>query len=81
MHIYSCHFFSGSKRLLTFILLELKVIGHCHQYRARPACTYVQFDQALYCWLTNFKFSTFDILKTDNGEFQKWMADYSILKI
>ena len=26
----------------------------CHQYRARPACTFVQSDQALYYWLTNF---------------------------
>ena len=27
----------------------------CHQYRARPACTSVQSDQTLYCWLINFK--------------------------
>ena len=27
----------------------------CHQYM--PGCTSVKFDQALYCWLTNFKFS------------------------
>ena len=32
----------------------------CYQYRARPACTYVQSDQTLNCWLTtgNLKFST-----------------------
>ena len=33
-----------------------KVISLCHQYWARPACTSVQADQALYCWLNNFKF-------------------------
>ena len=25
---------------------------------ARPACTSMQSDQALYCWLTKFKFSS-----------------------
>ena len=28
------------------------------QYRARPACTSMQTDQAQYCWLANLKFST-----------------------
>ena len=32
-----------------------KVSSLFHQHRARPACT---SDQALYCWLTNFKFSS-----------------------
>ena len=41
--------------ILTLILLELIVVGLCHQYRARPACTSVQSDQVLYCWLTNFQ--------------------------
>ena len=45
-----------SFHLLTLVLLEPKGIRLCHQYRARPACTSVQSDQALYCWLTNFKF-------------------------
>jgi hypothetical protein len=40
--------------MLTFNLLEPKVIGLCHQYRARPACTSVQSDHALYCWKCNF---------------------------
>ena len=44
------------KTHLTFVLLELKVISS-HQYRARPACTYVQSDNVLYYWLTNFKIS------------------------
>ena len=30
------------------IMLELKVISLCNQCRARPACTSVQSDQALY---------------------------------
>ena len=40
---------------LTLILPTPKVISLCYLYRARPACTSVQSDQALYCWLTNFK--------------------------
>ena len=32
--------------ILTLILLELKLICLC-QYRARPACTFIQSDQAL----------------------------------
>ena len=38
------------------------VISLCHQYRARPACTSVQSDQALYCWQIYFKFSSWNIL-------------------
>ena len=33
---------------LTLILLELKVVSLCHQYRVRPACTSVQSNQALH---------------------------------
>ena len=44
------------KILLTLILPTPKVISFCHQYRARPACTSVQSDQSLYCWLIIFKF-------------------------
>ena len=51
--------------LLSFLLRHLTLIPPTpkvnrlrHQYRARPACTSVQSDQALYCWLTNFKFSS-----------------------
>ena len=36
--LYACY--------LTTILLETKVLSFCHQYRARPACTYVQSDHA-----------------------------------
>ena len=40
---------------LTLILLKPKEISLCHQYRTRPACTSMQSEQALYCWLsTNF---------------------------
>ena len=31
----------------------------CYHYRARQACTSMQSDQALYCWLTIFKLSSF----------------------
>ena len=31
------------------------LLNFCHQNRARPACTSVLSDQALYCCLTNFK--------------------------
>ena len=44
--------------LLTLILPTPKMIVLCHQHRARPACTSVQSDQDLYCWLANFKFSS-----------------------
>ena len=46
--------FSDFHYYLNPYLLEAKVISLCHQYRARPAFTSVQSDQALYCWLTNF---------------------------
>ena len=36
-------------RYLTLILPTPKVISLCHRYRAKPACTSVQSDQALYC--------------------------------
>ena len=55
---------------LILILLETKVIGLGHQYRARSACTSVQSDQALYCWL--------EIPKNKNGQFQIWKMNYSI---
>ena len=34
--------------LLTLILLELKVISHCRQYRARPVCSSVQSNLGHY---------------------------------
>ena len=58
---------------LTLILLELIVISLCHQYRARPACTSMRYDQALYCWLILIStlYCYIDIPKNDNGQFQK----------
>ena len=35
-------------QLLTLILPNPKVTSLCHQYRARPACTSGQSDQAIY---------------------------------
>ena len=51
----------------------------CHQYRVRAACTDMQSDQALYCWLANFIFSSWcdEIPKNDNGLFQNWKMGYS----
>ena len=37
--------------ILTLILPTLKMISLCHQYRARPASTSMESDQALYFWL------------------------------
>ena len=37
----------GRLRYFTLILLELEVVGVCHQYRPRPVYTSVQFGQAL----------------------------------
>ena len=59
------------KVLFTLILSEPKVISLCHQYRARWACTSMQSDQALYCWLINLKFSFWYPLY-DNRQFQNW---------
>jgi hypothetical protein len=42
----------------------------CHQYLARPACTSVQSDQALYI-VSLLKFYV-DVFKIDNGQSQKW---------
>ena len=44
--------------MLILSLLKAKVIILFHQYRVRPACTFIQSDQALYCWMTNLKFSS-----------------------
>ena len=52
-----------------------KVISLCNLNKARQACTSVQSDQAIFCWLAS---SHHDIPKNDNGEFQKWKMDYSI---
>ena len=61
----------------TLILLEPKVISICHQYKVRQFCTPMQFDHALYCWLTNLT-SHLEIPKKDHGQFQKLKVDYSI---
>ena len=49
--------------VLTLLLLEPNVISICQQYRARPACTSMQTDMALYRWPTNFKLDHLDIPK------------------
>ena len=63
---------------LTLILLEPKVISICHQYRARLACTSVQSDQALYCWLTNYQLQIIILisLKMIMGSFKRWIIPF-----
>ena len=70
---------TGYKIILTIILLETNGISLCHLYITRPACTFVQSDQTLHCWLTNTS-SDLGISKTDNGQFQKLKVDYFIKK-
>ena len=50
-----------------------EVISLCQQYRARPFCTFVQSDLALYCWLTTFWYPW-----NINGQFQKWKVENHI---
>ena len=66
---------------LNVILLKLIVINLCHQYIARPACTSMQSDKVDYTvgWPTLS--SQLDIPKYDNGQFLKWIVDYSIYEI
>ena len=46
------------------------MIDLCNQYRARPACTNVQSDQALYCWLTTSNSNHDDV------QFQKMIIPF-----
>ena len=59
---------------ITLILVEPKKIILCHQFSARPACTSMRYDQALYCWFTIFK-SHLDILKMiiNNSKNGRWI--------
>ena len=52
---------------LTLILLELKVISLYHQYKARPDCTSMQSDQALYTVGMATTNSHFDKDSSKNG--------------
>ena len=61
----------GDNSYIILILLEPKVISLCHHHRARPPCTSMQSEQALYCWLTKFTFIYIDIPKNDNGQIKK----------
>ena len=60
---------------LTLFLLKPKVISLCHQYRARPACTYCSLTRLYTVGWTSFHL---DIPKNDNGQCQNWEVDYSI---
>ena len=46
--------------------------------RARPTCTSVQSDQALYCWLTNIRFSSWLSLKMmmDSAKNGRWIIPW-----
>ena len=52
-----CLWINPNKSTFTLTLIQLEVISLCHQNRTRSAsaCTSEKSDQALYCWLTNFK--------------------------
>ena len=69
-----CNWHLCINHVFTIILLELKVISLCHQYRARPLCTSVQSNQVLHCWLTIFKFSSW----YPENDIPLWKMDYSI---
>ena len=70
--VTSVDFSADGSSIYTYVLLSLhqyffnfnpyragtEVISFCHWYRALPACQSVQYDHALYCWLTNFMFSS-----------------------
>ena len=64
---------------------ETKVIILCHQCRARPACTSVLSDQAIYYWLTNFKFSSWVLILIslkmimDSSKNGKWIIPFNRL--
>ena len=66
--------FSDKTLIVTFNLLELKVISLWHQYWVSQDRLHVhisvQSDQALYCWLTNL-----DILKIiiDSSKFRRYI--------
>ena len=64
---------------LTLILLEPKAISLCHQYSARPACTFVQSDQALYCYLTTFQVLVLISLKMIMGSSKngRWIIPFN----
>ena len=59
---------------LTLILPKTKVISICHQYGARPACTSMQYDQPLCCWLTVGLISLKMI--TDSSKNGRWIIPF-----
>ena len=65
---------------LTLLLMESNVISLCHGYRARPAWTSMQSDQALYCWQTIFKFLILISLKIviDSSYNGRWIISFNI---
>ena len=58
--------------LLTLILLEPKMFNLCHQYRAKPTCTSVQSDLALYCWMANYKLVSLK-MTMDSSKNGRWI--------
>ena len=51
------HLTNSQKLLMCFNPYLAETESLCHLYRARPACTSMPSDQAIYCLLTNIKFS------------------------
>ena len=67
------------RQQLTLILPIPKVISLCQQYRARPACTFLQSDQALFLWLPNCQVLILIILNFTRIDSSKiWKMDFSI---
>ena len=66
--------------VLTLILPESKMIGLCHQYRARPDSTSVQSDQTQCSWLAQIQVLTLISLKR-KWTVPKLKVDYSVYEI
>ena len=67
--------------ILNLNLLDQNLINFSHHYRARSACTSVQSDQILYCWLTNFKFLKMIMESSKNGRWIIWLKKISRLRV
>ena len=52
----------------------------CQFYRASPVCTFMQSDKAaLYCWLVNFKFSSWYVSKLlimESSKNYRWTSPF-----
>ena len=56
-----------------------KVTSLCDQNWSRPACTSMKSDQALYCWPTNFKFTSWFPKILDSSKNGRWTSPFKKL--